>query len=53
MLILNGQFCDNDGTLEADWADGDVAGHAGLTVRALRLVVFDREPGADPAPRPS
>jgi hypothetical protein len=38
-LILNEQFCDNQGTLAANCSDGSIAGHAGLTVRALRLVV--------------
>ncbi len=38
-LILNEQFCDNQGTLPSNCSDGLVVGHAGLTVRALRLVV--------------
>jgi hypothetical protein len=38
-VILNEQFCDNDGTLAAQCANGSVAGHAGLTVRGIRIVV--------------
>jgi hypothetical protein len=38
-VILNEEFCDNDGTLAAQCANGSVAGHAGLTVRGIRLVV--------------
>jgi hypothetical protein len=38
-LILNEQFCDNQGTLPSNCSDGLVVAHAGLTVRALRLVV--------------
>jgi len=38
-LILNEQFCDNQGTLPNNCSDGLVLAHAGLTVRALRLVV--------------
>jgi hypothetical protein len=38
-LILNEQFCDNQGTLPSNCSDGLVFAHAGLTVRALRLVV--------------
>jgi hypothetical protein len=38
-LIVNEQFCDNQGTLDANCSDGLIFGHAGLTVRALRLVV--------------
>src|SRR5712691_11357339 len=37
-VILNEQVCDNDGTLAKKCADGSVAGHAGLTVRGIRLV---------------
>jgi len=37
-VILNEQFCDNEGTLP-NCSDGTVAGHAGLTVRAIRLFV--------------
>jgi hypothetical protein len=35
--ILNEQFCDNNASLTAGCADG--TGHAGLTVRAIRVVV--------------
>jgi hypothetical protein len=38
-VILNEQFCDNQGTLGSNCADGQVPGHAGLTVRAIRLAV--------------
>jgi hypothetical protein len=38
-VMLNEQFCDNNGTLAASCANGSVAGHAGLTVRGIRLVV--------------
>jgi hypothetical protein len=38
-LIVNEQFCDNQGTLASNCSDGVIFGHAGLTVRALRLVV--------------
>ena len=38
-LTLNEQFCDNQGTLPNNCSDGLVSAHAGLTVRALRLVV--------------
>lgn len=37
-VIFNEQFCDNGATLP-NCADGNVAGHAGLTIRAIRLVV--------------
>jgi uncharacterized membrane protein YjjB (DUF3815 family) len=37
--MLNEQFCDNNGTLAASCANGSVAGHAGLTVRGIHLVV--------------
>lgn len=36
-VILNEQFCDNGAALASGCADG--TGHAGLTVRAIRLVV--------------
>ena len=38
-VMLNEQFCDNNGTLAANCSNGSVAGHAGLTVRGIRLVV--------------
>jgi hypothetical protein len=38
-VILNEQFCDNQGTLAGNCSDGTVSGHAGLTVRSIRLVV--------------
>jgi hypothetical protein len=38
-VVLNEQFCDNNGTLANGCADGAVAGHAGLTVRAIRIVI--------------
>ena len=38
-LILNEQFCDNQGTLPSNCSGGLVFAHVGLTVRALRLVV--------------
>jgi hypothetical protein len=38
-VMLNEQFCDNNGTLAANCANGSVAGHAGLTVRGIHLVV--------------
>src|SRR5881296_97057 len=38
-VILNEQFCDNQGTLASGCSNGVVSGHAGLTVRAIRLVV--------------
>lgn len=47
-LVLNEQFCDNNGTLANDCADGDVAGHAGRTIRALRLVLLDPASGGLP-----
>jgi hypothetical protein len=37
-VILNEQFCDNQGTLP-NCSSGTSAGHAGLTVRAIRLFV--------------
>jgi hypothetical protein len=36
-VILNEQFCDNNASLATGCADG--SGAAGLTVRAIRLVV--------------
>jgi hypothetical protein len=36
-VILNEQFCDNDASLASGCADG--SGHAGLTVRAIHVVV--------------
>ena len=38
-VILNEQFCDNQGTLVSNCSDGSILGHAGLTVRAIRLGV--------------
>ncbi len=38
-VILNEQFCDNQGALANNCSDGTLAGHAGLTVRAIRLSV--------------
>jgi hypothetical protein len=38
-LVLNEQFCDNQGTLLNGCSDGLVFAHAGLTVRALRGMV--------------
>lgn len=38
-VILNEQFCDNQGTLANGCSGGTVPGHAGLTVRAIRLVI--------------
>lgn len=38
-VILNEQFCDNNGTLANGCSDGTVSGHAGLTVRAIRVFV--------------
>jgi hypothetical protein len=38
-VVLNEQVCDNNGTLANGCADGTDAGHAGLTVRAIRIVV--------------
>jgi hypothetical protein len=38
-VILNEQFCDNQGTLAASCSNGSLLGHAGLTVRAIRLDV--------------
>jgi len=51
-VILNEQVCDNGGTLARACADGSVAGHAGLTIRGVRLVatvpnVFGLTPGAE------
>lgn len=40
-VILNEQVCDNGGTLAKQCADGTVAGHAGLTVRAIHVILFD------------
>jgi hypothetical protein len=37
-VMLNEQFCDNQGTLP-NCSNGTLAGHAGLTVRAIRLFV--------------
>jgi hypothetical protein len=37
-VIVNEQFCDNQGTLP-NCSNGTLAGHAGLTVRAIRLFV--------------
>jgi hypothetical protein len=47
-LILNEQFCDNNASLAGGCADG--TGHAGLTVRAIHLVVTvpDNPTGARP-----
>jgi hypothetical protein len=39
-VILNEQFCDNGGALASNCSGGTVAGHAGLTVRAIRVVVI-------------
>jgi hypothetical protein len=38
-VILNEQFCDNQGTLANNCSDGTVFGHAGLTVRAIHVAV--------------
>ena len=38
-VILNEQFCDNNGTLANNCSDGTVAGHSGLTVRAIHVFV--------------
>jgi hypothetical protein len=38
-VILNEQFCDDQGTLAHNCSDGIVLGHAGLTVRAIHLAV--------------
>ena len=38
-VVLNEQFCDNNGTLANRCANGSVTGHAGLTVRGVHLVV--------------
>lgn len=38
-VILNEQFCDNAGTLANNCSDGTLAGHSGLTVRAIHVVV--------------
>jgi hypothetical protein len=38
-VILNEQFCDNNGTLANKCSDGTVPGHSGLTVRAIHVVV--------------
>ncbi len=38
-VILNEQFCDNNGTLAANCSDGTVAGNSGLTVRAIHVFV--------------
>jgi uncharacterized repeat protein (TIGR01451 family) len=46
-VILNEQFCDNGGTLAAHCANGTVAGHTGLTVRAIHVILFD--PATAPA----
>jgi hypothetical protein len=47
-VILNEQFCDNNASLADGCADG--AGHAGLTVRSIHLVVTvpDNPTGANP-----
>ena len=37
-VILNEQFCDNQATLP-NCSDGPIHGHAGLTVRAIHVVV--------------
>ena len=37
-VILNEQFCDDQGTLAHNCSDGTVLDHAGLTVRAIHLV---------------
>jgi len=38
-VILNEQFCDNNGTLAANCSDGTVAGNSGLTVRAIHVFI--------------
>jgi uncharacterized repeat protein (TIGR01451 family) len=43
-VILNEQFCDNGATLANNCADG--TGHAGLTVRAIHVVLTTAELGA-------
>jgi uncharacterized repeat protein (TIGR01451 family) len=40
-VILNEQVCDNGGTLAQQCADGTQAGHSGLTVRAIHVILFD------------
>jgi hypothetical protein len=38
-VIVNEQFCDNNGTLANNCSDGTVAGNSGLTVRAIHVFV--------------
>ena len=47
-VILNEQFCDNGGTLAANCSNGTVAGHTGITVRAIHVVLLDPAAGGAP-----
>ncbi|MFY9586013.1 MAG: choice-of-anchor P family protein [Actinomycetota bacterium] len=47
-VILNEQFCDNNGTLLLNCSDGTVPGHTGLTVRAIHVVLLDPAAGGPP-----
>jgi hypothetical protein len=38
-VVLNEQFCDNQGTLGSDCSDGTMPGQTGLTERAIHVVV--------------
>jgi uncharacterized repeat protein (TIGR01451 family) len=47
-VILNEQTCDNGGTLANHCSDGTQAGHSGLTVRAIHVILLDPAPGGNP-----
>ena len=47
-VILNEQFCDNGGTLAANCSNGTVAGHTGITVRAIHVILLDPAAGGAP-----
>jgi uncharacterized repeat protein (TIGR01451 family) len=44
-VVLNEQICDNGGTLALSCSDGTIAGHTGITVRAIHVIVTVDVPG--------
>ena len=47
-VILNEQFCDDGGTLASNCSNGSVAGHTGITVRAIHVILLDPAAGGAP-----
>ena len=47
-VILNEQFCDNGGSIATNCSTGTVAGHTGITVRAIRVILLDPAAGGLP-----